>query len=263
MFLQESSEFIVLILQVEQLQDSMQSVMQCMSLFCQKGQVVIPQLTSEAEADDVVTGSTQTDIVAVHTPQMESGPSMPFPYQRAAPSTRPSSLPISQSRLPPALRNTSAPESDAPQELQQFATSLVDGVLRTVAEQGGETETEIDKRNYTSSDQGEVNFSVEQNQNDADGSREDTTEDGCDTAVENGQEDHEINEGVRNGNSAFDEGSRETAVDAEDTQKSVVSQDENNSCVMIITEPPSTPSSPFEQLDSPNNNQRPIEGNVQ
>ncbi|XP_023716914.1 centrosomal protein of 97 kDa isoform X3 [Cryptotermes secundus] len=247
--------------QVEQLQDSMQSVMQCMSLFCQKGQVVIPHLTSEAEADGVVTGSTQTDIVAVHTPQMESGPGMPFPYQKAAPSTRPSSLPISQSRLPPALRNSSAPESDAPQELQQFATSLVDGVLRTVAEQGGETETEIDKRNYTS-DQGEVNFSVEQNQNDADGSREGMTEDICGTAVENGQEDHEINEGVRNGNSASDEGSGETALDEEGTQKTVVSQGENNSCVMITTEPPSTPSSPFEQLDSPNNNQHPIERNV-
>jgi hypothetical protein len=257
MFIQESSEFIVFIPQVEQLQDSMQSVMQCMSLFCQKGQAVIPQ---PSEAGGVMTGSTQTDIIAVHTPQMESGSSIPFPYQRAAPSTRPSSLPILQSRIPP--RNPSAADSDAPQELQQFATSLVDGVLRTVAEKGGETDTETDKQNDACSDQGEVNFSVKQNQNDAGGSREDTTEDGCGKAVENGQEDHKINEGMENGNSASDEESRETAAGAEDTEKIVVSHGENNSCVKITTEPPSTPSSPFEQLDSPNNNHHPIEGNA-
>jgi hypothetical protein len=233
------------VLQVEQLQDSMQSVMQCMSLFCQKGQA--------SEAGGGVSGSTQTDIIAVHTPQMESGPSVPFPYQRAAPSTRPSSLPILQSRTPPAPRNPSAAEPDAPQELRQYATSLVDGVLRTVAEQGGETDAETD----ASSDQGEVNFSVKQNANEADCSREDMTED-----VENGQEDREMNEGTENGHSASDEGSGQTAVDAEDTQKTVVSQDENHSCVKITTEPPSTPSSPFEQLDSPNNNHPPIERNA-
>ncbi|KAJ9599560.1 hypothetical protein L9F63_009958, partial [Diploptera punctata] len=112
--------------QVEQLQDSMQSVMQCMSMFCQRG-----LHAEDAEVDvnglTITTGSTQTDIIAVHTPQLES---VPFPYQRSFPSARPSSLPISQSR-PTCSRSA---EPDAPQELKQFATSLVDGVLRTVAE---------------------------------------------------------------------------------------------------------------------------------
>lgn len=241
----------------------MQSVMQCMSLFCQKGQVVIPQLSSETETDGVATGSTQTDIVAVHTPQMESGPGIPFPYQRTSPSTRPSSLPILQSHPSTASHNPcTALESDAPQELKQFAMSLVDGVLRTVAEKGGETETKTCKGDDTPSDQGKVKFSVKGNEDNAGGSREDMTKNGCILNVESGQDGCEINEGVANGNSAFEEGTRESGVDAEDTQKSSVSQDENNSCVIISTEPPSTPSSPFEQLDSPNNNQRPIEGNV-
>lgn len=224
-----------------------------MSQFCQKG-----QLPSEIEAHS----STQTDIVAVHTPQMESGPGMPFPYQRVSPSTRPSSLPILQSRPPSASRNPSAlPEADAPQELKQFATSLVDGVLRTVAEQGGETETETDQGNDGPSNIGEVCVSMKENENGAGFSREFIAEDGCMTVGENGLDICKVNECVVNRNSAFEEGSRPTSVDTEDAQKHGTHQVENNSCVMITTEPPSTPSSPFEQLDSPNNNQRPVEGN--
>lgn len=230
----------------------MQSVMQCMSQFCQKG-----QLTSETEADS----STQTDIVAVHTPQMESGPGMPFPYQRVAPSARPSSLPILQSRPPLASRNPSVPEPDAPQELKQFATSLVDGVLRTVAEQGGETETEADKGNGPPSNKVDVRVSVKENENGAGFSREFMTEDGCITVGENGHDICKVNECMVNGDAASEEGSRQTSVDTEDALKHGTSQAENSSCVMITTEPPSTPSSPFEQLNSPNNNQRPIDGN--
>lgn len=223
-----------------------------MSQFCQKG-----QLTSEAEAHS----STQTDIVAVHTPQMESVPGIPFPYQRVAPSARPSSLPILQSRPPTASRNPSAvSEPDAPQELKQFATSLVDGVLRTVAEQGGETETETDQGNGSPSNKGEVHVSRKENENGAGFSREFITEDGCMTLGENGLDICKVNESMVNGNSAFEEESRLTSVGTEDAQKHGTSQVENNCCVMITTEPPSTPSSPFEQLDSPNNNQRPVEG---
>ncbi|XP_021924438.1 centrosomal protein of 97 kDa isoform X2 [Zootermopsis nevadensis] len=248
--------------QVEQLQDSMQSVMQCMSLFCQKGQVIIPQLSNETEIDGVATGSTQTDIIAVHTPQMESGPGIPFPYQRASPSTRPSSLPILQSHPSTAPHNLcSALESDASQELKQFAMSLVDGVLRTVAEQGGETETKTDKRNGTPLGEGEVKFSVKENEDNACGSRE-MTENGCIQNIENDRDGCDVNEGVGTGNSASEENIRESCVDAEDDHKGGVSQDVNSSCMIISTEPPSTPGSPFEQLDSPNNNQHPIKGNV-
>jgi hypothetical protein len=224
-----------------------------MSQFCQKG-----QLTNETEAES----STQTDIVAVHTPQMESGPGVPFPYQRVAPSARPSSLPILQTRPPLASRNPSAvPEPDAPQELKQFATSLVDSVLRTVAEQGGETEAETDKGNGPPSNKGEVYVSKKENENGAGFSKEFMMEDGCITVGENGQEIFKVNECMVNGNSAFEEVSGQTFLDAEDAQKRGTSQVGNSSCVMITTEPPSTPSTPFEQLDSPNNNQHPNEGN--
>ncbi|XP_063227949.1 centrosomal protein of 97 kDa isoform X2 [Bacillus rossius redtenbacheri] len=77
--------------------------------------------------------ATQTDVVAVHSPDCEEGAS--FPLQRAGRAAagggpgRPSSLPIPQrarAPLPPAAAE--------PRELRQFATSLVDGVLRNVAE---------------------------------------------------------------------------------------------------------------------------------
>nr|CAD7571839.1 unnamed protein product [Timema californicum] len=108
-------------LQVEQLQDSMQSVMQHMSKFCQA-----PNNLSCAPI------ATQTDIVAVHTPQSEAG--VQFPYQRTRQtSSRPSSLPIPQRGAP---KTTS--DAVAPQEVRQFATSLVDGVMKTVSENRSE-----------------------------------------------------------------------------------------------------------------------------
>nr|CAD7194943.1 unnamed protein product [Timema douglasi] len=110
-----------ILIQVEQLQDSMQSVMQHMSKFCQA-----PNNLSCAPI------ATQTDIVAVHTPQSEAG--VQFPYQRTRQtSSRPSSLPIPQRGAP---KTTS--DAVAPQEVRQFATSLVDGVMKTVSENRSE-----------------------------------------------------------------------------------------------------------------------------
>lgn len=105
--------------QVEQLQGSMQSMMQRLSLLCASQQ---PRRAPSAD-----TAGTQTDIVAVHTPQSDSVPG--FPYGRPH---RPSSLPISRPSQSPRDR-------DQQQSVQQFANSLVDGVLRTVAEQGSDT----------------------------------------------------------------------------------------------------------------------------
>ena len=219
----------------------MQSVMQCMSMFCQRG-----VHTEDIEVDGnelmISTGSTQTDIVAVHTPQMESIPGVPFPYQRIFPSTRPSSLPISQSR-PTCSRNPPAPtEPDAPQELKQFATSLVDGVLRTVAEQGGETGSSPDDL-----------ISVKDKDEEADDSK-DTTENGCITVIETGGDSCDTTGYEENLNSAFEDAREGPSGNTDDTEENV----ENKPCVIISTQPPSTPGSPFEQLDSPNNNQHPI-----
>ncbi|KAK7873559.1 hypothetical protein R5R35_008800 [Gryllus longicercus] len=112
--------------QVEQLQGSMQSMLQCMSVLCQmpgiatasssaacpptlqpSGGAVVP-VTVEPRAT-----ATQTDIIAVITPQEET---IPFPYQRGGSTrTRPSSLPIPQHRAP-----HSRPNPEAPNEVQQF-----------------------------------------------------------------------------------------------------------------------------------------------
>lgn len=124
--------------QVEQLQGSMQSMLQCMSVICQMPGITSANTStgftvSQAAEETVMpvtvepraTG-TQTDIIAVFTPQEEN---VTFPYQKGGSSrARPSSLPIPQHRIPPHR-----PNSDAPSEVKQFATTLVDGVLRTVA----------------------------------------------------------------------------------------------------------------------------------
>lgn len=65
--------------------------------------------------------ATQTEIVAVHTPQGEAGKL--FPFQKQA---RPSSLP-----LPISQRKKDNPIQS---ELQQYADHLVDGVIKTVSE---------------------------------------------------------------------------------------------------------------------------------
>ncbi|XP_046665310.1 uncharacterized protein LOC124357500 isoform X2 [Homalodisca vitripennis] len=80
--------------QVQQLQESMQEVLRCVS-------------PSQPVATSGSTTSTQTDIVAVHTPQE--------PHVHPLP--RPSSLP-----LPPA-------------QLAQFADCLVDGVIKTTVKE--------------------------------------------------------------------------------------------------------------------------------
>lgn len=78
----------------------MQEVLRCVS----------PSVCSSAQT------STQTEIIAVHTPQEDR-----FPYQKTAPSCsgsgRPSTLPL------------------PPPQLTQYADCLVDGVLKTTVAQ--------------------------------------------------------------------------------------------------------------------------------
>ncbi|XP_072162081.1 centrosomal protein of 97 kDa-like [Bemisia tabaci] len=90
--------------QVQQLQEAMQEVLRCVS----------PSVSSNAT-------STQTDIVAVHTPAEEAK----FPYQKAAPSVRPSTLPLLS------------------KELSSYANSIVGDVLKRTIEQGTEAGEEI------------------------------------------------------------------------------------------------------------------------
>lgn len=74
-------------LQVQQLQVSMRDILNCMTVFAQMQQ---SNMTSSTFKDS---SETQTEIVAVHTPQIEQPKDFPF-IQKVQ---RPSSLPINSS----------------------------------------------------------------------------------------------------------------------------------------------------------------------
>ncbi|XP_044254240.1 centrosomal protein of 97 kDa isoform X2 [Tribolium madens] len=94
--------------QIQQLQSSMQDIVKVMTVFSQ---------TASINPNGI---ATQTEIVAVHTPQGEAGKVFPFHKQ-----ARPSSLPLPINQRKKDSVNT---------ELQQYADDLVDGVIKTVSE---------------------------------------------------------------------------------------------------------------------------------
>ncbi|KAJ8919553.1 hypothetical protein NQ315_002175 [Exocentrus adspersus] len=103
--------------QIQQLQNSMQDIVKVMTVFSQSAGI-----NHQFRENGI---STQTDIVAVHTPQGEAAKVFPFHKQQGQ--SRPSSLP-----LPVHQRKRENSQSNA--ELQQFAGTLVDGVIRTVSD---------------------------------------------------------------------------------------------------------------------------------
>lgn len=97
--------------QVQQLQGSMRDIIQCMSVLCK-----IPNTQSEALGNSVDekksevkdSSATQTEIVAVHTPQVEN---LPFPFANKLP--RPSTLSLIDSNGSSAsIRKISEREGD-------------------------------------------------------------------------------------------------------------------------------------------------------
>ncbi|XP_017786219.1 PREDICTED: centrosomal protein of 97 kDa isoform X2 [Nicrophorus vespilloides] len=103
--------------QIQQLQGSMQDIAKFMSFFSQ----IQPTLNQQFK--ETVAG-TQTEIIAVHTPQGEGAKN--FPFQKQA---RPSSLP-----LPVNQKNQQRRSEPLDADVRQFAGSLVDGVIKTVSE---------------------------------------------------------------------------------------------------------------------------------
>lgn len=96
--------------QVQQLKESMQEVLRCVS----------PSVGGSSMA-------TQTEIIAVHTPQEDAHfPYLKLPVSQCCGGGRPSTLPL------------------PPPQLTQYADCLVDGVLKTtVAEQHQTSEQEM------------------------------------------------------------------------------------------------------------------------
>lgn len=84
--------------QVQQLQGSMRDVLNCMTLFCSMSQnsMLKPvEVTTETRDES----GTQTEIIAVHTPQVEN---TPFPFSSKL--TRPSTLPLDSQETSPMLK---------------------------------------------------------------------------------------------------------------------------------------------------------------
>ncbi|XP_037883485.1 centrosomal protein of 97 kDa isoform X1 [Glossina fuscipes] len=91
--------------QVQQLQGSMRDILNCLTLFCNLPQENVKRLltTGVAEAlsgsERCDSAATQTEIIAVHTPQMEY-----FPFSRI----RPSSLSLVENKQPPTKASASS-----------------------------------------------------------------------------------------------------------------------------------------------------------
>ncbi|XP_056632308.1 centrosomal protein of 97 kDa [Diorhabda sublineata] len=112
--------------QIQQLQTSMQDIVKVMTVFSQS-----PNINQQLK-DGI---ATQTEIIAVHTPQDET--SKYFPFQKQICQLRPSSLPlvIHQRKKENAQLSGSSNSVDTlTSELTQYAGSLVDGVIKTVSE---------------------------------------------------------------------------------------------------------------------------------
>ncbi|KRT78760.1 hypothetical protein AMK59_7731 [Oryctes borbonicus] len=106
--------------QIQQLQGSMQDIVKFMTMFSQ-----VPGIHQHLKEHAT---ATQTEIVAVHTPQGDAGKMFPFQKQ-----IRPSSLPLPVSQR--IKKDQSNSNSNIHMELRQFAGSLVDGVIKTVSEE--------------------------------------------------------------------------------------------------------------------------------
>ncbi|GJQ84535.1 putative leucine-rich repeat protein [Trypoxylus dichotomus] len=106
--------------QIQQLQGSMQDIVKFMTMFSQ-----VPGINQQLKEHAT---ATQTEIVAVHTPQGDAGKIFPFQKQ-----IRPSSLPLPVSQR--IKKDQSNSHSNINMELRQFAGSLVDGVIKTVSEE--------------------------------------------------------------------------------------------------------------------------------
>ncbi|XP_025831949.1 centrosomal protein of 97 kDa [Agrilus planipennis] len=136
--------------QIQQLQGSMQDMIKFMSILSQTSGI-------HQQIKDAI--ATQTEISAVHTPQGEAAKFFPFHKQ-----SRPSSLP-----LPVHQRVKNTTVSNTNTELQQFAGSLVEDVIKDVSE----TATQCEQNGETNKDQ-ESNYP----NNDGDDDYKDATTEG-------------------------------------------------------------------------------------
>lgn len=115
----------VLTNQVQQLQGSMHDILQCMTVFCKLPQPEAVPRTSKVVDTTQSTAvgscsSTQTEIVAVHTPQVDNPP---FPFRPNHKLQRPSTLPLDANiqTSPQPMAMTQIAEDDVPRQMNTFS----------------------------------------------------------------------------------------------------------------------------------------------
>lgn len=114
------NNFHLILIQVQQLQLSMRDILNCMTLFASLPQNVIQQQLSNSLKD---TCETQTEIIAVHTPQIENPHHFPFVGNKQI--QRPSTLPITSSSNDSSVSTKSSHNNTANTNPDDFDHKLV------------------------------------------------------------------------------------------------------------------------------------------
>ncbi|XP_021700503.1 uncharacterized protein LOC5564446 [Aedes aegypti] len=130
--------------QVQQLQTSVKDIVTCMQFFANANMSACTVETSSSSLKDSC--ETQTEIVAVHTPQVEQLPAFPFKAASSASSklTRPSSLPISSSETSPKITSQEGKPIIEEDEGASKEEDLVEDVVMEIEADPGDTEENDD-----------------------------------------------------------------------------------------------------------------------
>lgn len=140
--------------QVQQLQTSVKDIVNCMQFFANMPQgaanVAAANISTSSESNLKDSCETQTEIVAVHTPQVEQLPAFPFRSSSASSAklARPSTLPISSSETSPKITSQDGQpiveETEAETKDAGPATSGAEEVVVEIEADPGDTEENDD-----------------------------------------------------------------------------------------------------------------------
>lgn len=114
----------VLTNQVQQLQGSMHDILQCMTVFCklpQQSEAIPSKTTTTTSTQSADSCSTQTDIVAVRTPQVDNPP---FPFSPNTKLQRPSTLPL-DAKLHTVTHSAQLADEHIPRTMDTFSKDEV------------------------------------------------------------------------------------------------------------------------------------------
>lgn len=148
--------------QVRQLQGSMRDILQCMTAFCQLPQP-LQQATGEQSTVRSMVADTQTEIIAVHTPQVDH---LPFPFRaRGAAAPTATGGPLVETRndddddnaAAAATADAAQTPAAAPVKLQRPSTLPLDGNIGQASEAitliiGGDTSDEFGEADESAAD---------------------------------------------------------------------------------------------------------------